>query len=85
MSENVKMIGKLHFIQSRWGGKLLVVNNYLFTSNKQHANVQYWRCTFSSIRKKNPCNVKCRTKCGKVVNLTGIHNHPPTKKNVQNN
>lgn len=65
-------------MQSRWGGKLLVHKNYLFSSNKRYLDVQYWRCTFSSCRKKNPCHVKCRTKNGKVINLTGTHNHPPT-------
>lgn len=68
--------GKLRFISSRWGGKLLVVNNYLFSSNKRDKNgTTYWRCTFCSQRKKDPCKVRCRTRNGEVANVTSVHNH----------
>jgi FLYWCH zinc finger domain len=69
--------GKLHFILSRWGGKLLVVNNFLFSSNKRQNDVEYWRCTFCSARKKDPCQVRCRTGNGKILKITAQHNHPP--------
>lgn len=70
--------GKLHYIRSRWGGKLLVIDSFLFSSNKRQSNGRtYWRCTFCSARKKDPCKVRCCTKDGQVIKFPSIHNHAP--------
>jgi hypothetical protein len=69
--------GKLQYVLSRWGGKLLVVDDFTFTSNKRQNDVEYWRCTFCSARKKEPCKARCRTQSGRVFGNSVPHNHPP--------
>lgn len=76
-----KSHGKLRFINSRWGGKLLVLNGYQFSSNKRDSKgVTYYRCTFCSSRKKNPCHARCIVRNGELVKISAAeHNHPPGK------
>lgn len=75
--------GKLRFIRSRWGGKLLVLNKYLYSQNKRlqidgSSTKIWWRCTFCSQRKKNPCHARCITKDNEIVKISSsFHNHPP--------
>lgn len=72
--------GRLRFVRSRYGGKLLMVNNFTFTKNKRLPNgTTYWRCTIYSRRKKNPCQVRCQTRNGEILKVTSVHNHPPKK------
>lgn len=55
---------------------MLVVDSYLFTINKKHPKgATYWRCTFASARKSNPCQVRCKTYNNKISNIVGNHNH----------
>lgn len=68
---------KLRYIKSRWGGKLLVVGKYRFSSNRKRKDTIYWRCTFGTARKQTPCCVRCRTKNGILVKIIGAHNHEP--------
>jgi anaerobic selenocysteine-containing dehydrogenase len=72
--------GKLRFVKSRWGGKLLVLDGYYFSSNKRdNKGVTYYRCTFCSSRKKNPCHARCIVRNGKIVKISNSHhNHPKT-------
>ena len=71
--------GKLRFISSRWGGKLLVINGYSFSSNRcDGKGVTYYRCTFCSSRKKNPCHARCIVRNNKLAKFSSpVHNHPP--------
>lgn len=74
--------GKLRFLRSRWGGKLLILNKYLFSSNKRKqigSTVKiWWRCTYCSKRKTNPCHARCITKNNEIIKISSPnHNHPP--------
>ncbi|XP_070506022.1 modifier of mdg4-like isoform X36 [Chironomus tepperi] len=74
--------GKLHFLRSRWGGKLLILNKYLYSSNKRKqigSTVKiWWRCTYCSKRKANPCHARCITKNNEIIKISAPnHNHPP--------
>uniref|UniRef100_A0A1B0GN86 FLYWCH-type domain-containing protein n=1 Tax=Phlebotomus papatasi TaxID=29031 RepID=A0A1B0GN86_PHLPP len=69
----------MSFRQTSMGRPCLELNGFTFLYNKsvESTGTTYWRCSFSSARKKNPCDVRCITRHGILQKRSGSHNHPP--------
>uniref|UniRef100_A0A1B0CAM2 FLYWCH-type domain-containing protein n=2 Tax=Lutzomyia longipalpis TaxID=7200 RepID=A0A1B0CAM2_LUTLO len=70
---------RIKFIRTPMGRECLELNKFIFLYNKtvEKTGTTYWRCSFSSARKKIPCEVRCITRHGILQKVTGFHNHPP--------
>ncbi|XP_055704534.1 modifier of mdg4-like isoform X21 [Phlebotomus papatasi] len=75
----------MSFRQTSMGRPCLELNGFTFLYNKsvESTGTTYWRCSFSSARKKNPCDVRCITRHGILQKRSGSHNHPPLIKSTK--
>ncbi|KAK6183512.1 hypothetical protein SNE40_010982 [Patella caerulea] len=61
---------RVEYVQSQTGIQVFIQEN-TYSKNKVRGQFVHWRCS-----EKN-CSGKCTTSCDFIVNLTGVHSHPP--------
>ncbi|CAF0891709.1 unnamed protein product [Adineta steineri] len=68
----------ISFIISQKKKPMLIMDDYLFKSNKGTTSTKYWICTFSG------CPAKIHTTLNDVVEeIVNEHNHPPEKEKIE--
>uniref|UniRef100_A0A182NKW8 BEN domain-containing protein n=1 Tax=Anopheles dirus TaxID=7168 RepID=A0A182NKW8_9DIPT len=78
VEESDSKTGKMLFVRSPWGRKLLVYDGYTYCTNKrvQATNTTYWRCTMAHRRHvQSLCESRCTVRDGRIVKMCGKHNH----------